>query len=100
MQRGDAWGLCVCRAGDVSPASWPKILTFRSRCVSSLLSLQDYGNAEELYKKAVDLDPQHANNCNNFAYFMQHVRGLYQEAESMYKQVSFSFRSHVKAGRF
>lgn len=57
--------------------------------------LQDYDNAEELYKKAVALDPQHANNCNNFAYFMQHVKGMYQEAEAMYKQVSFSFRGHV-----
>ena len=47
---------------------------------------KDYDEAERLYRRAVELDPVHANNTGNFALFMDSVRKDYDEAARLYRR--------------
>ena len=42
--------------------------------------------AEQLFRKALELDPNNANNTGNFAVFLTNVRGLHDEAERFYRK--------------
>uniref|UniRef100_A0A6S6UEX5 AAA ATPase domain-containing protein n=1 Tax=uncultured Thiotrichaceae bacterium TaxID=298394 RepID=A0A6S6UEX5_9GAMM len=45
---------------------------------------QDYVEAEVMYIRAVEADPNHANNLGNYANFLQNQKQDYVEAEAMY----------------
>ncbi len=47
---------------------------------------KDYQGAERLYRKALELAPNDANNNSLFALFMESVRKDYEEAERLYRQ--------------
>ena len=47
---------------------------------------KNYDEAERQFKKALELDPKHANNTGNFAVFMQHARKNYDEAERLHRK--------------
>ena len=46
----------------------------------------DYDRAEEMYKRAIEADPDHANNLGNYAVFLKNARRDYDRAEEMYKR--------------
>ena len=41
----------------------------------------DYDRAEEMYKRAIEADSDHANNLGNYSVFLKYVRGDYDRAE-------------------
>ena len=47
---------------------------------------KNHGEAEHLYHRAWDLDPDHTNNIGNFALFPHEVRKDYDEAERLYRR--------------
>ena len=47
---------------------------------------RDYDRAEEMYKRAVEADPNNANSLGNYADFLETVRRDYDRAEEMYKR--------------
>src|SRR5260370_1151490 len=47
---------------------------------------KDYDEAERLYRKALELDPNDADYAGNFASFMKDVRKDYDEAERLYRK--------------
>ena len=49
-------------------------------------TLKDYDNAEQHYKKALELEPDHANNNGNYAIFLDDIRKDYDNAEQYYKK--------------
>ena len=46
----------------------------------------DMDQAEDMYRRAIDADPHHANNLGNYATFLHTVRGDMDQAEQMYQQ--------------
>ena len=47
---------------------------------------KDYDKAEEYYKKALELDPNSANNNGNYAIFLHTIKKDYDKAEEYYKK--------------
>ena len=47
---------------------------------------KNYDEAERLYRRALELDPSHANNTGSFANFMSNLRKDHDEAERLYRQ--------------
>ena len=47
---------------------------------------RDYDRAEEMYKRALETDPNNAINLGNYAWFLQDVRRDSDGAEEMYKR--------------
>ena len=47
---------------------------------------KDYDQAEHYYRRALDLNPNHANNNGNYAIFLKDIRQDYDQAERYYKK--------------
>ncbi|MCI5197567.1 MAG: hypothetical protein D3919_15375, partial [Candidatus Electrothrix sp. AW5] len=47
---------------------------------------QDYAAAEAMYERAVEADPNHANNLGNYAVFLENQKQDYPAAEVMYER--------------
>ena len=47
---------------------------------------KDYDKAEEYYRRAVEADPNHANNLGNYATFLKNQRKDYDKAEEYYRR--------------
>jgi Tfp pilus assembly protein PilF len=47
---------------------------------------KEYDEAENHYKKALDIEPNHANINGNYANFLSDIRNDYDEAEKYYKK--------------
>ena len=47
---------------------------------------KNYDEAERLYRKALELDPNHAIYTTSFANFLSDVRKNYDEAEGFYRK--------------
>ncbi|MFZ1232150.1 MAG: CHAT domain-containing protein [Thiofilum sp.] len=55
----------------------------------------DYAKAEELYERALEADPKHANHLGNYALFLANQKGDYAKAEQMYERALEADPKHV-----
>jgi len=60
---------------------------------------KNHDEAETLYRKALELDPSHANNTGNFANFLTNVRKNHDEAETLYRRALELDPSHANHTR-
>jgi protein O-mannosyl-transferase len=49
---------------------------------------KNYDEAERLFRKALQLDPNHAAHTLSFAIFLPTIRKNYDEAERLYRKAS------------
>nr|WP_225587555.1 tetratricopeptide repeat protein [Methylomonas fluvii] len=62
---------------------------------------KNYDEAERLYRKALELDPNSAKNTGNFAIFIAAIRKDYNEAERLYrKALELDPKNANNAGNF
>lgn len=54
-----------------------------------------YDKAEEYYKRALEADPNHANNLGNYANFLKTIREDYDKAEEYYKRALEADPNHA-----
>ena len=51
--------------------------------------------ADEMYRRALEADPSHANHMGNYAVFLRRVRGDHDAAEAMYQRALEADPSHT-----
>ncbi|KAG9412585.1 hypothetical protein AC1031_015494 [Aphanomyces cochlioides] len=56
---------------------------------------QDMEKAEQVYRQALALDPEHADNLGNFAFFLGSVRRHAVDADFLYKRALAADRRHA-----
>ena len=57
-----------------------------SEFISLFCNLVSHDEQEQVYSRAIDIDPTNARNLGNFAVFVKNVRKDYDRAESLYAQ--------------
>ena len=82
--------------GSASVARYQYYARILCSYVNFLTDVRDnHDEAEKYYKRAIEADPNNANNLGNYANFLHNVRGNHDEAEKYYKQAIEADQNHA-----
>ena len=59
--------------------------------------LPDNDRAEEMYNRAIEIDPTNADNLSNYALFLKDIRGNRDQAEKMYELAIAADPNHARS---